>query len=70
MSPLATWGCIGRPNSVVAPQLEAEPDFPIIHTGPGRIDMLADGLLLDVRLSQLGLDEVTRQHFKIPVTGL
>jgi hypothetical protein len=31
--------------------------------------MLEDGLLLDARLSQLGLDEVTRQHFKIPVTA-
>ena len=30
--------------------------------------MLADGLLRDVRLSQLRLDEVTWQHFKIPVT--
>jgi hypothetical protein len=30
--------------------------------------MMQDGLLLDARLSQLGLDEVTRQHFKIPVT--
>jgi hypothetical protein len=31
--------------------------------------MMQDGLLLDARLSQLGLDEVTRQHFKIPVTA-
>jgi hypothetical protein len=39
--------------------------------------MLAEGALLDARLSRpsamlrasLGLDEVTRQHFKIPVTA-
>jgi hypothetical protein len=31
--------------------------------------MMAGDLLLDARLSQLGLDEVTRQHFKIPVTA-
>jgi hypothetical protein len=41
----------------------------MIHVGPGQIEMLQDGLLLDARLSQLGLDEVTRQHFKIPVTA-
>jgi hypothetical protein len=39
-----------------------------IYVGPGRVDMLEEGLLLDGRLSQLGVDEVTRQHFKIPVT--
>ncbi len=52
-----------------SPQPEAESDPLVIHTGPGRIEMLAEGLLLDARLSQLGLDEVTRQHFKIPVTA-
>jgi hypothetical protein len=52
-----------------APQPAPEPDPVVIHTGPGRIEMLEDGLLLDARLSQLGLDEVTRQHFKIPVTA-
>jgi hypothetical protein len=31
--------------------------------------MMQDGLLLDARLNQLGLDEVTRQHFRIPVTA-
>jgi hypothetical protein len=31
--------------------------------------MLEEGQLLDARLSQLGLDEVTRQHFKIPVAA-
>jgi hypothetical protein len=31
--------------------------------------MLEDGRLLDARLSQRGLDEVSRQHFTIPVTA-
>jgi hypothetical protein len=31
--------------------------------------MLAEGSLLDARLSQLGVEEVSRQHFKIPVTA-
>lgn len=52
-----------------APQLVLEPEPHIIHVGPGRVEMMQDGLLLDARLSQLGLDEVTRQHFKIPVTA-
>jgi hypothetical protein len=50
-------------------QSAPEPDPVVIHTGPGRAEMIQDGLLLDTRLSQLGLDEVTRQHFKIPVTA-
>jgi hypothetical protein len=41
-------------------------DFHIIN-GPGRVEMLQSGQLHDVRLHQWGLDEVTRQHFKIPV---
>jgi hypothetical protein len=41
-------------------------EFHIIH-GPGRMEMLQSGQLHDVRLHQWGLDEVTRQHFKIPV---
>lgn len=49
-------------------QLDAEPNPIVIHSGPGRVEMLEEGLLLDARLSQLVLDEVTRQHFKIPVT--
>ena len=52
-----------------APQLAPESDPVMIHVGPGRVEMMQDGLLLDARLSQLGLDEVTRQHFKIPVTA-
>lgn len=67
--PFADMGLYWSAELTAAPQLEAEPDFPTIHTGPGRIEMLTDGLLLDARLSQLGLDEVTRQHFKIPVTA-
>jgi len=52
-----------------ASQPAPEPDPVMIHVGPGRVEMMQDGLLLDARLSQLGLDEVTRQHFKIPVTA-
>ena len=48
---------------------EAEPEDDIIFIGPGRAEMMQEGLLLDARLSHLGLDEVTRQHFKIPVTA-
>jgi hypothetical protein len=52
-----------------------EGDF--IMAGPSRVGELQDGhfgsaqcrRLLDARLSQLGIDEVTRQHFKIPVTA-
>ena len=45
---------------------EDETEFHIIK-GPGRMEMLQSGQLHDVRLHQWGLDEVTRQHFKIPV---
>ena len=53
---------------------EAEPEDDIIFIGPGRAEMMQEGLLLDAghpagALSQLGLDEVTQQHFKIPVTA-
>ena len=41
----------------------------LFHAGPDRIEMIQEGLLLDARLSRLGLAEVTRQHFKIPVTA-
>jgi len=51
------------------PQLDTQPEPVVIHAGPGRVEMLKEGQLLDARLSQLGLDEVTRQHFKIPVTA-
>jgi hypothetical protein len=40
-----------------------------IIAGPGRVEMLQEGRLLDARLSQLGLDEISRQHFTIPVTA-
>jgi hypothetical protein len=46
---------------------KGEPENIIV--GPGRVEMMQDGLLLDARLSQLGLDGVTRQHFRIPVTA-
>ena len=53
---------------------DAEPAPVIIHAGPGRVEMMQEGLLLDAGhladdLTQLGVDEVTRQHFKIPVTA-
>ena len=48
---------------------QSDPDPVVIHTGPGRAEMMQDGLLVDTGLSQLGLDEVTHQHFKIPVTA-
>jgi hypothetical protein len=38
-----------------------------IIKGPSRMEMIQSGQLHDVRLHQWGLDEVTRQHFKIPV---
>jgi hypothetical protein len=41
----------------------------IVMAGSSWIEMMQGGLLFDARLSQLGLDEVTRQHFKIPVTA-
>ena len=41
----------------------------IIMVSPVRVEVLQDGTLLDARLSQLGVDEVTHQHFKIPVTA-
>lgn len=44
-------------------------ELPLIHAGPSPAELLADGLLLDTHLSRLGLDEVSRQHFKIPVTA-
>lgn len=43
-------------------------DNEIIMAGPGRVEELQSGRLMDARLSQHGLDEVVRQHFNIPVT--
>lgn len=51
------------------PQSTPDPEPVIIHASSGRVEMMQDGLLLDARLTQLGVDEVTRQHFKIPVTA-
>jgi len=54
-------------SSQTAPASTDETEvFHIIH-GHGRIEMLQSGQLHDARLHQWGLDEVTRQHFKIPV---
>lgn len=59
------WSAESAPSSLP----DTEPDPIVIHAGPGRVEMLKEGHLLDARLSQLGLDAVTRQHFKIPVTA-
>lgn len=67
--PFADMGLYWSTKPETIAQEEPEPEPAIIHVGPGRIEMLEEGLLLDARLSQLGLDEVTRQHFKIPVTA-
>jgi hypothetical protein len=53
-------------TAAVAPEREAAV---VIITGPTPGEMLAEGSLLDARLSQLGVEEVSRQHFKIPVTA-
>jgi hypothetical protein len=52
-----------------SPGVQTDEELDIIVAGPGRVEELQAGRLLDVRLSRLGLDEVTRQHFKIPVTA-
>ncbi|MFZ1399597.1 MAG: hypothetical protein WAS33_22020 [Candidatus Promineifilaceae bacterium] len=66
---LADMGLYWSSEPELHAQPDAEPDPMVIHAGSGRVEMLEEGLLLDARLSQLGLDEVTRQHFKIPVTA-
>ena len=54
----------GTPIPEAAPE-ETE----MIMVGSGRVEALQEGTLFDARLSQLGVDEVTRQHFNIPVTA-
>ena len=63
------WTAAEAPPSGDVSQPEPESVPVLIHVGPDRVEMMQDGLLLDARLSRLGLDEVTRQHFKIPVTA-
>ncbi len=46
---------------------EAESEPFLILTGPGLVEELSGGRLQDARLGPLGLDEVTRQHYTIPV---
>jgi hypothetical protein len=53
-------------TAAVAPEEEAPV---LIIAGPTAGEMLAEGSLLDARLSQLGVEEVSRQHFNIPVTA-
>ena len=48
--------------------LKEDKDDEIIIAGPGLVEALQAGLLVDARLSRHGLDEVVRQHFNIPVT--
>jgi hypothetical protein len=67
--PFADMGLYWTAEPDPTPSLASEPEADIVYAGPGRVEMMQDGLLLDVRLSQLGLDEVTRQHFNIPVTA-
>jgi len=55
--------------AALSPGVSTEVEPVLIHAGPDRIEMMQKGLLLDARLSRLGLAEVTRQHFKIPVTA-
>ena len=55
--------------ATLSPGVSTEVEPVLIHAGPDRIEMMQEGLLLDARLSRLGLAEVTRQHFKIPVTA-
>ena len=55
--------------AALSPGVSTEEDPVLIHAGPDRIEMMQEGHLLDARLSRLGLAEVTRQHFKIPVTA-
>jgi hypothetical protein len=55
--------------AALRPGVSTEEEPILIHAGPDRIEMIQEGLLLDARLSRLGLAEVTRQHFKIPVTA-
>lgn len=50
------------------PALQEHEDDDIIIAGPGLVEALQSGRLVDARLSRHGLDEVVRQHFNIPVT--
>ncbi|MEI2698777.1 MAG: hypothetical protein V9E94_10680 [Microthrixaceae bacterium] len=50
-----------------ADEEEAESEPFLIMAGPGLVEELAEGRLHDARLGPLGLDEVTGQHYTIPV---
>jgi hypothetical protein len=52
------------PESTVSEDAEV-----FIIAGSGLVEEVQASRLLDAQLSQLGLDEVTRQHFNIPVTA-
>lgn len=53
-------------KAMTSPQ--EDEDDEIIIAGPGLVEELQSGRLVDARLSRHGLDEVARQHFNIPVT--
>lgn len=63
--PLAAAGLYWVKEAVVEPPLA---ERLIIDADAGVGAALADGDLLDARTHRLGLDEISRQHFKIPVT--
>ncbi len=54
-------------RKVQAGEEEDEDEPFLIMAGPGLVEELAEGRLNDARLGPLGLDEVTRQHYTIPV---
>lgn len=54
-------------GKVQAGEEEEENEPFLIMAGPGLVEELVDGRLHDARLGPLGLDEVTRQHYTIPV---
>jgi hypothetical protein len=66
--PDVPWAAMGLYWTTAAPPIPSTEPV-LIHVGPSRAEMMAEGLLLDGRLGQLGLDEISRQHFKIPVTA-
>ena len=67
LSQMGLYWCLGAPPPVPDDVLCENKSQVHIIKGPGRMEMLQSGQLHDVRLHQWGVDEVTRQHFKIPV---
>jgi hypothetical protein len=67
LSQMGLYWCQGAPPPAPDDVLYEDESQVHIIKGPGRMEMIQSGQLHDVRLHQWGLDEVTRQHFKIPV---